>query len=164
MQGTPSAGAEGWPDPSELWQSWLRAFGLRAPLSGDVTQDIDPSLVRGTGDQLGLININTTRAGDPQLERRIVEQVASYGRQLGQLIDAVDVVIRRDAGEPLSPDDELALEQLQSLRSEIAATKERFAAEHVDRVVAQVRALRRHPGANEDALRRIRQALEEPEE
>ena len=152
---------QGWPDPRELWQSWLRAFGLRAPLSGDVTQAIDTSLVRGIGDQLGFININTSRSGDPELERRIVEQVASYGRQLGRVLDALDVLIRRDAGEQLGPKDELALNELQRLRAEIATTKERSAADQVDRLVSQIHVLRQDPAENDAALRRIRQALDD---
>lgn len=152
---------QGWPDPRELWQSWLRAFGLRAPLSGDVTQAIDTSLVRGIGDQLGFININTSRSGDPELERRIVEQVASYGRQLGRVLDALDVLIRRDAGEQPDPKDELALNDLQRLRAEIATTKERSAADQVDRLVSQIHALRQDPAENDAALRRIRQALDD---
>jgi hypothetical protein len=63
-------------------------FGLRAPLSGDVTQDIAPSI----GGQLGLLNINATRSCDPELEQRIITEVASYGRQLGWLVEAVDGV------------------------------------------------------------------------
>ena len=151
---------QAWPDPRQLWQSWLQAFGLRAPLSGDVTQAIDTSLVRSIGDQLGFININTSGSGDPELERRIVEQVASYGRQLGRVLDALDVLIRRDAGEQLGPEDQLVLTELQRLRREIAATKERSAAEQVDRLVGQIHALQQDPAANDAALRRIRQALE----
>jgi hypothetical protein len=70
------------PQPLTPWQAWWSMFGLRAPLSGDVTQDITPSI----GGQLGLLNINATRAGDPGLEQRIITQVASYGRQLGRLM------------------------------------------------------------------------------
>jgi hypothetical protein len=84
----------------------------RAPLSGDVTQAIDTSLIRSFGEQLGFININTTGAGDAQLERRIVEQVASYGRQLGGVLDAVGVLIRHDIAGELPPEDRRALERL----------------------------------------------------
>ena len=159
---SPSAGqGEVWPDPTALWQSWWRTFGLRAPLSGDVTQAIDTSLVRGIGDQLGFININTSQAGDPALERRIVEEVASYGRQLGRLLDAVDVLIRRDTPGKLTRGDQRALDELQALRAEIDATKQRSAAGQVDRLVAEIRALRRDPEANRAALRRIEEALED---
>jgi hypothetical protein len=67
-------------DPVAQWRDWWRSVGVFGPLSGDVTQTIDPTLFRAVGDQVGFINVNTSAAGDPALERRITEQVASYGR------------------------------------------------------------------------------------
>lgn len=153
----------GLPDwPLRAWQSWWRMFGLRAPLSGDVTQAIDASLVRSVGDQLGFININETAAADPALEQRIVKQVASYGRQLGRLVAAVDVLARRQDRSGLDTADARALDQLQALRQQIDAVKQRSAEESVDRLVAGVRELRKDPEANRAALRRLREALGEP--
>jgi hypothetical protein len=63
------------------------------PLGGDVTQWIRTSWIKSLSDQTGFININNVRAGDPDLERRIIEDVASYGRQLGRMMEALDVVI-----------------------------------------------------------------------
>src|SRR5512135_836033 len=148
-----------WLDPGALWEAWLRALGWRAPLSGDVAQAIDTSLIRSFGEQLGFININTTGAGDAQLERRIVEQVASYGRQLGRVLDAVDVLIRHNTAQ-LPPEDRRALERLQTLRSEITAAKERIASERVDRLIADIHALQQDPQRNHAALHRVREALQ----
>ncbi|HET9257236.1 MAG TPA: hypothetical protein VFO16_18835 [Pseudonocardiaceae bacterium] len=128
---------------------------LRAPLSGDVTQDIVPSI----GGQLGLFNINATRAGDPELEYRIITQVASYGRQLGRLIEAVDVLARCQPRHDLSEADTHALDQLRKLAEQIAAAKEHAALDHIDRIVGEVRALGKDPKANAEAIRRIRDAL-----
>jgi hypothetical protein len=150
-----------WPDPASLWRAWWGALGLRGPFSGDVTQAIDTSLVRGVGNQLGFINIDTTATGDPALERRIVEEVASYGRQLGRVLDAVDVLIRSDTRGALAPDDQRAIDELQSMRAEIEATKQRAAADDVDRLVSQIRALRSDPAANRAALGRIEDALKD---
>lgn len=137
------------------WQAWLSMFGLRAPLSGDVTQDIAPSI----GGQLGLLNINATRSGDPGLEQRIITQVASYGRQLGRLIEAVDVLVQHQSRHDLSEADVRALDQLHDLAEQIAAVKEHAVLDHVDRIVADVRTLSRDPYANAEAIRRIREAL-----
>jgi hypothetical protein len=145
-------------DPVELWNVWWRALGVRAPLSGDVTQDVETSLIRSIGD-LGFININTSRAGDPDLERRITGQVASYGRQLGRMLDAVDVLIRTGRKGSLSVEDQQALDAVQSMRAEIEQVKQRSAAERVDRVVADVRRLGADREANREALQRIRDAL-----
>jgi hypothetical protein len=162
-----------WPwDPAGLWRAWwptlpassplpANAAGARGPLSGDVTQAFEASWFRSLGDQLGFININTARAGDPELERRITEQVASYGRQLGRVLDALDVLIRRQDRSDLSEDARRALDQLQEMRGEIEAMKATAAADKVDRLVAGVRELRRDPDANRDSLRRLREALDE---
>lgn len=149
-----------WPfDPNGLWQAWWRSMNLFAPLSGDVNQTIDAALVRTLADQLGFVNINTTAAGDPDLERRITEQVASYGRQLGRILDALDVVIRNERFDDAPPEDRHALEQFKALRAEIEAVKKRAAAESIDRLVTEVRTLRRDPDGNREALRRLREAL-----
>jgi len=147
-------------DPADAWKAWWGAFGLRAPFSGDVTESIDAAFVRTMADQLGFININTLRAGDPELERQITEQVASYGRQLGQILDALDVLIRADSRPALPPEDWQALAKLQSLRVEVEAVKARAAADRLDQLVSDVRALRADPDANADALRRLREALD----
>jgi hypothetical protein len=137
------------------WQAWLSMFGLRAPLSGDVTQDIAPSI----GGQLGLLNINATRSGDPALEQRIITQVASYGRQLGRLMDAVEVLARQQPRRDLGEADIRALNQLHELAEQIAAAKEQTALEQVDRIVADVQALSRDPKSNAEAIQRVREAL-----
>jgi hypothetical protein len=141
--------------PAQLWQRWWRLFGLRAPLSGDVTQDIAPSL----SSQLGFININQTRAKDPDLEHRIITEVASYGRQLGRLMEAVEVLARHQDRATLTEQDQDALDDLHELAVEIEALKQRAVVERVDRIVADVRELSKEPDSNRDALQRIRDAL-----
>jgi hypothetical protein len=68
----------------------------RAPLSGDVMQSINPFswFIRSMG-QLGLININLGRTPAPEIEERILDDVGSYGRQIGRISDALEVLIDR---------------------------------------------------------------------
>ena len=139
------------------WQAWLSLFGLRAPLSGDVTQDIAPSI----GGQLGLLNINATRSGDPELEQRILTEVASYGRQLGWLVDAVEVLARHQPRDGLSEADIRALKQLHELAKQVAAVKKQAVVDRIDRIVADVQALSEDPKANAEAIQRLREALPE---
>jgi hypothetical protein len=93
-----------------------RAAALHAPLSGAVNRAIQASLLDTLG-QLGLVNINMAAAGDRALEWRVVEQVASYGRQLGWVVDAVDVLVRDRRDDEPEAGDEAALHQLQTLRT-----------------------------------------------
>ena len=77
------------------------------PLSGDVTQAINPwSWTFGAASsQAGLVNSNLGRSSDPELEQELLDEVGSYGMQLGRIGDALAVLIRRvklddlDAGE-----------------------------------------------------------------
>ena len=46
-----------------------------------------------SGDQLGLINISIGETRHPEVERAILDEVGSYGRQLGHIGDALEVLI-----------------------------------------------------------------------
>jgi hypothetical protein len=122
-----------------------------------VSQDVTSSI----GGQLGLVNINATRSGDPGLEQRIITEVASYGRQIGWLLEAVDVLARRQPRRDLGEGDVRALDQLHNLAKQVVALKEQATLDQIDRIVADVQALSRDPKANAEAIRRIREALPE---
>lgn len=64
------------------------------PFSGDVLQSINPwtFFVRQMG-QIGFININLARTPAPEMEQSILEEVGSYGRQIGRIADALDVLL-----------------------------------------------------------------------
>ncbi|PVZ11058.1 hypothetical protein [Actinomycetospora cinnamomea] len=108
----------------QMVRSWWAMLGLRAPWSGDVRQVIDTSLLRATGTQLGFININEQAAGSAELEQRIVTQEASYGRQLGRIMDALAVLMRHTDHEVLAPDERAAFDALLAMRDRIDAVKE----------------------------------------
>lgn len=64
------------------------------PLSGDVTQTLNPWSIFTRG-QFGLFNINMGESSDPELEKRIVATVGSYGRQLGHMGEALLFLINQ---------------------------------------------------------------------
>ena len=72
------------------------------PLSGSVTQRIDPQVVFG--------NIQ----GVPEVEHRVVTEVASFGKQLGKILEALDV-LSKATGTPLP--------EIARLKAEIEAVK-----------------------------------------
>ena len=100
------------------------------PLSGDVTQTINPwtwwnTAVNQLGGQFGLININTMASGDPILENQIVQNVASYGKQLGRMMEALNVVIAKDLTlSTLTPKDQETITAFQDMLAQINATKD----------------------------------------
>jgi hypothetical protein len=140
--------------------------GTRQPLSGDVWQAINPWSwwLESTGQQVGFINIYRTEAGDPEQELEIVENVASYGKQLGRIMEALSVVLRHESFSSLGPDEELAREQFLEMADEIAAVKGDFKApteESVDRLLAGMnRMLERDPKKYRILRERLLKGLE----
>jgi hypothetical protein len=65
---------------------------FKLPLSGDVVQSINPFTAFMTGGQLGLVNING-QSGDPAVKADVLSDVATYGKQLGRIGDALAVPI-----------------------------------------------------------------------
>ena len=67
---------------------------VTAPLGGAVTQafEIWSNWFDNVG-QLGFINIDLGRTEKPELERRILQDVGSYGRQIGRISEALEVLI-----------------------------------------------------------------------
>jgi hypothetical protein len=120
------------------------------PLGGDVTQWIRTSWIKSLSDQTGFININNVRAGDPELERRIIEDVASYGRQLGRMMEALDVVIghlRLAESKDLTADERRALQDFSDLVRQVRALKgdtspPRLTAAELDRMLDDLQALK----------------------
>jgi hypothetical protein len=68
---------------------------FRLPLSGNVNQTINPWtwMFSSVGSQFGLINVNLGQSSDPALEAKIIDRVGTYGKQIGQLGDAVRVLL-----------------------------------------------------------------------
>ncbi|MGC2221702.1 MAG: hypothetical protein WA624_04695 [Methylocella sp.] len=75
---------------------------FKLPLSGDVTQSINPwtAIFNPTGGQYGLINITLGQSSAPEVEADVLSDVAGYGKQLGRIGDAVLVLIN---SPPLTP-------------------------------------------------------------
>jgi hypothetical protein len=68
---------------------------FRLPLSGNVNQTINPWtwMFSSVGSQFGLININMGQSSDPELEAEILDKVGTYGKQIGQLGDALRALL-----------------------------------------------------------------------
>ena len=55
-------------------------------------QAINPITAYQEGAQFGLINIDLGNTAESDLERKILDWVGSYGRQLGRIGDALEIV------------------------------------------------------------------------
>jgi len=98
---------------------------IRMPLSGDVSQTINPWTwwIRAWG-QFGFININETNTGDAELEQRIVREVASYGRQLGWTSEVLSIVLRHARYGDLTPAERDSIAQFDRVQTHVEAIKQ----------------------------------------
>jgi 3-deoxy-D-manno-octulosonate 8-phosphate phosphatase KdsC-like HAD superfamily phosphatase len=58
-------------------------------------QAINPWSFYNQGAQLGFVNINLGQTNHPEVEQKVLDEVGSYGRQLGRIGDALEVLIDR---------------------------------------------------------------------
>jgi hypothetical protein len=90
-------------------QPFMWPFNLFAP--GNLTQPILPGWSFG--------NISVSYAGNAEIEKDVVEKVASYGKQLGII---TDVVLELAGDKP--PKDEDPLAQLRDIAAKVRKVKE----------------------------------------
>ena len=130
---------------------------VELPLSGDVTQAFNP--VQWWGQQTGFININTSRTDNPAM-------VASYGRQLGRIVDALDVLVSRLPATDQTAGERDALLAFSRMAREIAAVKggpPALTLSQVDALIDDVCDLARtDPGLHREVVHRITAGLAGP--
>ena len=95
---------------------------FKLPLSGDVNQWINPITSWFSGNQ---ISINLGESGSPETEAEILRRVGTYGRQLGQVTDALVVLLDHlPENLNLSGRESAALDTLKDMANDIARIKE----------------------------------------
>jgi hypothetical protein len=110
---------------------------FKLPLSGNVTQTINPWtwFFNPVGSQVGLFNINLGTSSDPAVEDQVLSDVASYGRQLGRIEEALVVLLNHfHPKQQLSEDEKLAIADLTTMTDAIARIK----AKHAQRPKAEI--------------------------
>lgn len=123
-------------------QSWFDI--IRAPFSGNVDQHIVTPWFSP--------NVTVNYGGNFEIERRVVGEVASFGRQIGWLGEIVDKLA---AGEPPPAE---AVDKLRSAMKRIAAIKEQVQADSEDEAAGALDRLERQDRERLRALleRRLR--------
>lgn len=112
--------------PFDTWSTVIRA-----PSSGDVTQEITPRF------------LSPDIKGSPAIEERVVREVASYGKQLGKVLEAL---------QALSAATETPLPEIDALVAEVEAVKRN--AKEALRAEAEA-ALKRLKLVDEDGWREV---------
>jgi len=88
-------------------------------------QAINPWTFYQQGAQFGLINVNLGQTPRPDIEQAVLDEVGSYGRQLGRIGDALEVLLKHVKLEGLNKDEEDALTILSGQLAEIRNIKKR---------------------------------------
>jgi hypothetical protein len=112
---------------ARLQQELLMAE-LRFPLAGDVIQAFKQwfFLFSPSGGQNSFVTINMGHSPAPEVETKILEEVGTYGRQLGRIGDALEVLIHKlEPQLDLKGEDKEAVEALQRMLGEIRAIKKK---------------------------------------
>ena len=84
-------------------------------------QAINPMTFNQQGAQFGFINIDLGNTAESDLERKILDKVGSYGRQIGRIGDALEVILKHVNLANLNPDEQDALD---ILKGQIAAVRQ----------------------------------------
>lgn len=90
-------------------QSYMWPFSMFAP--NNLAQSILPGWFS---------NVSVNYAGNAEIEKKVVEDIASYGKQLGIITDAVLVL----AKDPPPPGED-PIERLRKIAAEVRALKEK---------------------------------------
>ena len=88
-------------------------------------QAINPWTFYQQGAQLGFINIDLGQTPHPEVEQAILDDVGSYGRQLGRIGDALEVILNHVKLDGLSQAEKDTLAVLRGQLAAIRQVKER---------------------------------------
>lgn len=97
--------------PDQLWQS------------------INPWTFYQQGAQFGLINIDLGQTSHPDVEKKLLDEVGSYGRQLGRIGDALQVLMRHVDRSQLDAAEKDALAILEGQLAQVREVKKQARAE-----------------------------------
>jgi len=100
---------------------------FRLPLSGNVTQSINPwtMLFNPVGSQVGLVNIELGQSTRPEVEQEVLTDVASYGKQIGRIEDALVVLLDHfNPKRPLTDQEQQAIDGLRELVAQVQKVKQ----------------------------------------
>ena len=87
-------------------------------------QAINPWSFYQQGAQFGLVNIELGQTPRPDIEQAILEKVGSYGRQIGRIGDALEVLLNHVKLDGLDDSERDALDILRGQLAEIRQVKQ----------------------------------------
>jgi hypothetical protein len=93
---------------------------FKLPLSGDVPFSVAPWTNFGVlGDHASFFTVNVGQSSAPEVESRVLEDVGSYGRQLGRIGEALRVLVEAFDEHSLAPRQRKAIRAFLAMMDEI---------------------------------------------
>ena len=86
-------------------------------------QAINPWTFNLNGAKFGFINVDLGATPRPDVEQAVLDEVGSYGRQLGRIGDALEVLMKHVKLEGLTEKEQDALDILQGQIAEVRKVK-----------------------------------------
>src|SRR5436305_14921023 len=104
------------------------ASGGTGPFSGGVAQNILPWnwFANFVGNKFSWFTVNLGRSSAPDVEAEILDEVGSYGRQLGRIGEVVEVLVNKLPRDNLTEHDRAAVEDVSAQVREIKRVKEQL--------------------------------------
>jgi hypothetical protein len=94
----------------------------------NLMQTISPLSYFNQGGQIGLFNINFGQTAAPETELAVLEEVGSYGKQLGRIGDVLELLMAQMPKDGLSPQQRDTIAILQGQLASIRKIKQRESA------------------------------------
>jgi hypothetical protein len=88
-------------------------------------QAINPWSFYQQGAQFGFINIDLGQTNHPDVEQKILDEVGSYGRQLGRMGDVLEILMNRLDRDKLPPEEREAVDALRTQLADVRKIKAR---------------------------------------
>jgi len=102
------------------------ADGFQVKVAPDqLWQAINPWTAYLQGARVGFINIDLGQTSHPEIEQAVLEEVGSYGRQLGRIGDALEVLLNHVKLEGLSEEEADCIAILKGQLADIRKVKRR---------------------------------------
>ena len=96
---------------------------FKLPLAGDVVQWINPMTWFMSGNQ---VNVYLGESTAPEVEAEVLDRVGTYGKQLGQVSDALIVLLKHlPDRENLPPAERDAIAAFEKMANAVADIKEK---------------------------------------
>jgi hypothetical protein len=88
-------------------------------------QAINPWTFYQQGAQFGFVNIDLGQTAHPEVEQTILDEVGSYGRQLGRIGDVLEILLNHVELGKLSPEERDSIAVLRGQLARVRQVKER---------------------------------------